>query len=811
MNDAPAQNTRLGIFISSTDDVVVREYRLLAREIIEDEEFRDKWYPVEMSSFSARTPPAAEVCKKDVLSCYAYVGIIGPIYGSVCESEGISYTELEYTVARDANRHIGIFLLPEELFKDEPWDLFKAQMELLPRQEAFRQRLQGHTAAKVSNLEVFRTQFRRFLRELAKSHDSEIMAAQTALPRPGYLGGYPDDAFDRRPILGYRQQQLDHELIDAFIGSELTQTDLVTLGLSVAGRDHQLAGLGLITEEGVALGAFFCFAPSRLLAARFGACGLHLVEYDGVDRGTSRTVDKREYADNLIRLHERGMEFLRTHLRRIGAVGRSERDELEIPIIALREALTNALIHRQYDHADVKDQPTRIEIYSDRVEIISFGGLVSGISADILNDAPEKVEPLRRNPVISKIFLNMTLAELGGSGIERIHFALRRSGLPKPVIYDNAAPSPSVKVVFQRPRRDQFTGAQIMVMEPGQLRAEVQRLLDTQKVRPTAPYIFAHAHSQIVRNIASEVDMRTVRGVRVPLVRGPKGSGIERIPQALAEAPKAGLPFPWPFDDAYCLSVARLLARKDARDVLDAAVKAVGSSSLLVLTEAREFDRDQGHEQQAQECIDYLIAEVPTNVLLVYPTDDNGNLMDTRLRRATFQDFTVEALLKTQTQQFVRDYFWEYWEAVDHVAVAADAFDDVYPVSPYIFEDDLHFNLPLLPIVLGSNAARTVKGGREAMSALVEAAQHRLDGARSAIRPNKSLTDAFARYFVTLQMELEALRGNPEPQARKGLLLVSREVVSAELAASAVYVFQWPDIEKMGRLAPIIPEPYPKP
>jgi hypothetical protein len=31
------------------------------------------------------------------------------------------------------------------------------------------------------------------------------------------------------------------------------------------------------------------------------------------------------------------------------------------------------------------------------------------------------------------------------------------------------------------------------------------------------------------------------------------------------------------------------------------------------------------------------------------------------------------------------------------------------------------------------------------------------------------------------------------------------------LAASAVYVFQWPDIEKMGRLAPIIPEPYPKP
>jgi Putative ATP-dependent DNA helicase recG C-terminal len=494
----------------------------------------------------------------------------------------------------------------------------------------------------------------------------------------------------------------------------------------------------------------------------------------------------------------------------LGAVGRSERDELEIPIIALREALANALIHRQYDHADTKEQPTRIEIYSDRVEIISFGGLASGISADILNDAPEKIEPHRRNPVICQVFLNMTLAELGGSGIERIHFASRMSGLPKPLIYEDAGPSPTVKVVFQRPRRDQFGGAQVTGTESGQLQEQVQRLLDAQKLRPAAPYIFARAFSPVLRNIATEVDMRSVRGARVSLVRGPKGSGIERIAQAVAEAPKAGLPFPWPFDDAYHLNVARLLASRDACDVLDAAVKAVGSSSLLVLTESREFDRDQEHEQQAQECLDFLAAEAPTNVILVYPTDDNGNLVGTKLRRATFQDFTIEPLLKEQTQQFVREYFWEYWEMVDKVSVAADAFDDVYPVSGFIFEDDVHFNLPFLPIELGFNAARVVKGGREAIIALVEAAQHRLDAVRSAIRPNRSLTDTFARYFVTLQMELDALRANPEPQARNGLLLVTRELVSAELAASAVYVFQWPDIQAMGRLAPIAPEPYPR-
>src|SRR5262249_14402591 len=113
----------------------------------------------------------------------------------------------------------------------------------------------------------------------------------------------------------------------------------------------------------------------------------------------------------------------------------------------------------------------------------------------------------------------------------------------------------------------------------------------------------------------------------------------------------------------------------------------------------------------------------------------------------------------------------------------------------------------------GTNVANTVentvKNGTAEIVSLVEAAQHRLNAARNAVKANKVLNDAFARYFVTLQMELDALRANPEPPTSNGMPLVTRELVSAELAASAVYVFQWHEIQQLGKIASIVPVEYP--
>jgi len=86
------QQTRYGIFLSSTNDRFVREYRLAAKFLIESE-FKDLWYVVEMDEFKPDNPPPLDVCEKYVKECHIYIGIYGPFYGSINYKMDVSYTE----------------------------------------------------------------------------------------------------------------------------------------------------------------------------------------------------------------------------------------------------------------------------------------------------------------------------------------------------------------------------------------------------------------------------------------------------------------------------------------------------------------------------------------------------------------------------------------------------------------------------------------------------------------------------------------------------------------------------------------------
>jgi hypothetical protein len=139
------------------------------------------------------------------------------------------------------------------------------------------------------------------------------------------------------------------------------------------------------------VGAFICFAPSPIIRDKFEACSLHLVRYSGTSRVTGRP-EIRAVHDNLLRLLEEGMQWSSSGARldRQGRVGSANRDDLEIPEIALREALANALVHRSYDDPACREQPTRIEVFDDRVEFTSYGALPQSVSVHQLNEAPER-------------------------------------------------------------------------------------------------------------------------------------------------------------------------------------------------------------------------------------------------------------------------------------------------------------------------------------------------------------------------------------------------------------------------------------
>lgn len=87
----------------------------------------------------------------------------------------------------------------------------------------------------------------------------------------------------------------------------------------------------------------------------------------------------------------------------------------DYPERAVLEGLVNALIHRSYLQTGSE---VHIDMFDDRIEIYSPGGMISGISLmdkDIL-----KVPSKRRNPVLADIFNRLKYMERRGSGFKKI-------------------------------------------------------------------------------------------------------------------------------------------------------------------------------------------------------------------------------------------------------------------------------------------------------------------------------------------------------------------------------------------------------
>lgn len=112
------------------------------------------------------------------------------------------------------------------------------------------------------------------------------------------------------------------------------------------------------------------------------------------------------------------LEIENTTFTRITGAAERQQHRLFEPR-ALREAVINAIIHNDYSF----EVPPVIEIYSDRISITSYGGLVSGLSIeDCLNG-----RSMPRNREIMRVFRDMDLVEQIGSGVRRILNAYDRS------------------------------------------------------------------------------------------------------------------------------------------------------------------------------------------------------------------------------------------------------------------------------------------------------------------------------------------------------------------------------------------------
>ena len=154
---------------------------------------------------------------------------------------------------------------------------------------------------------------------------------------------------------------------------------------------------------------------------------LRLARFRGNDK--LEFIDNQRAEGNFFDLLDAGMAFLFKHLNLSGKItNRSlmREERLEVPVSALREALINALAHRQWEKANLT---ISIAVYDDRVEIANPGILPPKIIPENIKESHESF-PYNRN--MAHALYRSTFLESWGSGIHRIIEACREQDVDEP-------------------------------------------------------------------------------------------------------------------------------------------------------------------------------------------------------------------------------------------------------------------------------------------------------------------------------------------------------------------------------------------
>ncbi len=212
---------------------------------------------------------------------------------------------------------------------------------------------------------------------------------------------------------------------EGFSETEVTEKTLESLGVlkNINGELFPTNAYALLT-----LSDFYDFSRCSVRCACF--------------RGVDKTVflDKFDCSGPIFEQVEQALKFVLKNIKvGIRFVGLQGLDDYEIPVNALREAIVNAVVHRSY----MIEEPVQIAIYDDRIEIISPGRLVPGLSLESALNG----KSVSRNPVIAKVFRIMDFMEEWGSGFGRINQECKKAGIKAPEFIENES---DCSLVFKR-------------------------------------------------------------------------------------------------------------------------------------------------------------------------------------------------------------------------------------------------------------------------------------------------------------------------------------------------------------------------
>ena len=193
-----------------------------------------------------------------------------------------------------------------------------------------------------------------------------------------------------------------------------------------------LRGLGLLRDGVLLRAAAVLFGSTERLEFEMPQCLLRVALFRGTDR--MEFLDNRQFNGNAFTLLANAERFLRDTLP---IAGRFEQDRFErideplYPPLATREALANALCHRDYS---IGGGSVGIAVYDDRLEVTSSGSLHFDLTPEKLF-APHESRPW--NPLIARTFYRRGIIEEWGSGTLKMADLASKAGLPAPEIEDD--------------------------------------------------------------------------------------------------------------------------------------------------------------------------------------------------------------------------------------------------------------------------------------------------------------------------------------------------------------------------------------
>ncbi len=268
--------------------------------------------------------------------------------------------------------------------------------------------------------------------------------------------------WENQPAKGWSVDDLDTNEISTTVEEAIRRGRLEDPGT----RDpvELLRGLGLYRSGALLRAAVVLFGKEVGIWPDMPQCLLRIARFKGIDR--TEFLDNRQFHGNAFSLLRAAERFLRDGLPIAGRIeeDRFERiDEPLYPPLATREALANALCHR--DHS-IGGGSVGVAIYDDRLEVTSTGPLHFGLTPEKLF-APHESIPW--NPLIAEVFYRRGIIERWGRGTLKMVEETIAAGLPQPEIRDAGG---CVTVVFRQPESQVLSDQQRQIL--GLLQQEEQ-------------------------------------------------------------------------------------------------------------------------------------------------------------------------------------------------------------------------------------------------------------------------------------------------------------------------------------------------